>query len=432
MERPFDRVALLILDGVGCGEAPDAKAEFAHDVGANSLKHAANVYPLNAHPLLNMGLGYIPGLEGMNVLDWPRQSDMRGAYGALRPTHAGNGSPEGHQALMGLKVTDPFLYFTDTGIPDEVAREIERVAAEVIGRQVVSARYPGTDNVSGTVFIDHPDIGQRIWASRDTNGPAVIGPYASSDSLVQIAMHQDVTPQPLIKEIGKRVRQEVLIGKYGRVGRVIMRPFIGEPGNFKRVDADRVDFSLSPDGPTLIDHLTEAGVAVSGLGKTGEMFNDQGFPAGSVEKMESDMARMNAVLAWMSNPEHAGLLLANLKYTDEKFGHRRLPREYVLHIIEIAERIRLIRNAMTERDLLIITSDHGNDPTHIVCTDFPERAHTNHTRENVPILADSPRIKGLVELGVRKTFEDVAATIAKNFGVAHRLNHGESFLRNLY
>lgn len=432
MNQPFERVALVVLDGVGCGEAEDAKAEFAHDVGANSLVHASNVEPLDARTLLEMGLAQIPGLEDLSVTRHAERECMRGAFGALKPTFAGNGSPEGHHALMGLRVTDPFIYFTDTGIPPDVIRDIAEVATEVIGRPVKVVQYPGgNDNISGTDFIEHPAVGNRIYASRNPDGPAVIGVYTSSDSLVQIAMHQDVTPQSVIKAVGRAVRDRVLVGQYARVSRAIMRPFAGKPGSFRRIDADRVDFSLNPDGLTLIDHLAAARVPIAGLGKAGEMFNDQGFPAGSVRKMENDMARLNAVLHWMRDPAAGGLLLANLKYTDEKYGHRRLPREYILHIIAVAEILKAVRDTMTKRDLLIVTSDHGNDPTHRVCTDNPNRKHTNHTRENVPVLAFTPRLQGLVELGVRETYADVAVTIGENFGVAGKLHEGTSFLRQL-
>lgn len=425
-ERPFNRVNVVVVDGVGCGAAHDARTKFPKDVGSNSLAHASLVEKIDAPALQEMGLEYIPGLEEMQTVSHVDLLKVRGAYGSLNPTYTGKGSPEGHQALMGHIVTVPYLTFDETRIPDDVIALVEASVHAVTGRDAKAIRYPGTDDVSGTKFIETPGIGDRHLTSLDPQNILYVPTYASSDSLVQIALHQSVVPQELIEQIGKELRRK--IDEAGlRIGRVIMRPFIGDgptgPNKFTRVGKDRRDYGVDPDGPTLIDYLSKAGIKVRSVGKAADMLNKRGFLKENCEKLKTDDQRINRVFDLIRTEIEPVLIFTNLISTDEDFGHRRDPRGYVLHIKAMDRVIQEIKAAMTDRDLLIVTSDHGCDPTW--------GAHTNHTFEEVLMAAYSPRMRGRRNLGRRASFADVAATVAENFGIRDRLKNGESFLQEL-
>ncbi len=439
MHRPFDTIAVTVLDGVGCGEAADCPETYPEDRGTNSLLHASDHARLDAPALQSMGIDYIPGLEDMRVGKPTPLHAVRGAYGALEPTFAGKGSPEGHQALMGYEVQKPYLYFDKTGFPPNLIHAIEQEISRLLGRPVQVIRYPGTDDVSGTVFIEYPSIGPVHLSSTHHDTPLKLPVYASSDSVIQIAIHQEVLPQETIENIGRTVREKVCDALGYRVGRVIMRPFIGTPGNFERVSADRRDYAVDPDGPTIIDALTDSGIPVYGIGKAPDMLNHRGFPEGSTQKFSDDFERLKAIKEWFQgksphpNPlphlrqgsggqarGEGGFLFANLNATDELFGHRRNPTGYINHINTLDKTFGYITNRMADRDLLIVTSDHGNDPTHA--------HHTNHTRERVPLLVFHPGMHGPIALGIRTTYADIAATIAENFGIEEEFGKGRSFL----
>lgn len=423
MERPFDRVALVVLDGVGCGEAGDTKTEFPEDGGANSLVHASEIKPLIASGLQNIGLEYIPGLMDLQVIRRTAWTDVRGAIGAIEPQFAGNGSPEGHQAMMGHRVRNPYRLFNRTGFPPELVARIEQEVEKVVRRPVKVIRYPGTDDINGEKFFNHPDIGNVHYSSRDHSQPFFLPIYASSDSLVQVALHLDVLPLTMMEDVALAIRNQALTGEFGNVARVILRVWEGEPGKFKRVSKFRKDYGVNPDGLTLVDHLAEKGTPVFAVGKAAEMLNDRGFDPERVRKCETDDERIAEVARLMQEGPHEGLVFANLKNTDEKSGHTRQPALYVEHLEAASRGIAAVAKAMGERDLLLITSDHGNDPTH--------PGHTNHTRELSPLLVYSPRIVRPIDLGVRSSHADIAATLAEIFGVEDRLSEGTSFLRQL-
>ncbi|MBI3336106.1 phosphopentomutase [Candidatus Peregrinibacteria bacterium] len=471
MKGPFDTIAVTVIDGVGCGEADDCEKTYPEDRGANSLVHASIVQPIDAPALQSMGLERIPGLAEMRTKHTTPWKDIRGAFGAMESTFAGKGSPEGHQALMGWEVKEPYLYFDKDGFPAALIVAIERELTQLLHRPVEVIRYPGTDDVSGTVFINDPRIGEvhlksgvMVRRAHHDIPPLKLPVYASSDSVIQIAIHQEVLPQKVIETIGRTVREKVCNALGFRVGRVIMRPFIGKPGEFERVSADRRDYASDPDGPTVIDHLTNAGVPVFGIGKAADMLNRRGFPDWSIEKGGDDMERMEILREWMCrkdtpllNPPPKGevlphlrqgyggqargegkLIFANLNATDELYGHRRKPKEYVEHINMIDRTIGTIMRTMNDRTLLIITSDHGNDPTHTTRMDGSGKPHTNHTRERVPLLCFSPRITQPIILGIRESYADIAATIAKNFGIelchgerSRTMGNGKSFLEEI-
>lgn len=425
-QESFDRIRVTIIDGVGCGEASDTRSDYPEDIGVNSLVNASRVQSLNAPALQSMGLEHIQGLEDMHTTH--RRVDIDnvvGAFGSLDPTSKGNGSPEGHQALMGHIVEDPYLLFDKTGFPSGIVELVRDTIAIVLRRQIEIIRYPGTDDINGVKFINHPTIGPAHLASGEERGPLKIPIYASSDSLVQIALHQGVVPQEQIEAIGKAVR-EALNEKLYRVARVIMRPFIGNATEgFTRVSSDRRDYGVDPDGPTLIDHLIkETDVQVFGVGKAASMLNYHGFPTRNIRKLKTDEERMGQIVRdIMSEKKGRRLDLDNMVGTDELFGHPRKPREYIDHIAMLDGWVVKGMREMTDRDLWIFTADHGNDPT--------QTKHTNHTRERTPLLAYSPAIRRAVNLGQRTSFADIAKTIAENFGIADKIKHGRSFLGEL-
>ncbi|MBU1473001.1 phosphopentomutase [Patescibacteria group bacterium] len=425
-ERPtFHHVRVTIIDGAGCGEAINRRPQYPIDIGVNSISNASHVEPIQAPGLESIGLAHVPGLETLQTKTAGEVSVI-GASGSLTPTFAGNGSPEGHQALMGHIVEMPYLLFDKTGFPPEIVQLVEQTVAIATGRQVEAVRYPGTDDVNGIKFINYPGIGDRHLAGKKENGPLVVPIYASSDSLIQIALHLDVVPQEMIEKIGKAVREEV--DRQGfRIGRIIMRPFIGgpDPGSFTRDSEGRRDYGVDPDGPTLIDHLADADIPIYGIGKAATMLNYHGFNKDNVSKRKDDQERMKAIKAATKNHGIATVSFGfdNLVGTDELYGHTRLPIEYSKHIAMLDAWIIRIMAAMTDEDLWILTADHGNDPT--------QTKHYNHTNEMTPVLVYSPRIKHPVNLGVRDSFADVAKTVAENFGIADKIRNGVSFFRDL-
>lgn len=425
MENPaFSRVRVTIIDGAGCGEAINRRERYPFDTGVNSILHASQTKPLDASALQSLGLGSIPGLQEMEFSN-NDSKPIQGAYGALTPSHVGNGSPEGHQALMGYNVKEPYLYFDKTGFPPEVVQLVQETVAQVVKREVEIVRYPETDDINGVKFINTPGIGDAHVASAKGDGPLVVPIYASSDSLIQIALHQGVVPQETIKEIGKAVR-EAVDKAHLRIGRIIMRPFEDGKGKdaFDRVSADRIDFGVDPDGATLLDVLAEAGVPISGFGKAASMLNYHGVDPTNIQKLKNDEERMQAIVDfWGEKDDSKQFGFDNLVGTDELWGHPRKSKEWSEHITMISKYIAQGMLGMTNSDLWIITADHGNDPK--------QEKHNNHTNEMVPLLVYSPKIKRFINLGVRQSFADVAKTVAENFGVADKLQEGESFLHEL-
>lgn len=423
-KRVFDRVRVTIIDGAGCGEAEARKASYPQDTGVNSILHASIAKPLDIPTLSSLGLHLVPGLEPLHILPSKKSFSVVGAYGAAIPRHIGNGSPEGHQALMGYNITKPYLYFDKTGFPSHIVELVKTIASEVLKRPTYIVRHPGTDDINGVKFINHPDIGEVHYQSHKGGGPLAILIYTSSDSLIQIALHQEVVPQTQIEEIGKKVRAAV--DKLNlRIARVIVRPFIGGPraGQFKRVSADRKDYGVDPDGPTLIDYLKDANIPVYGIGKAASMLNYHGFIMENVRKLGSDEERLEAILTDLSENTAPHFSFDNLIGTDELWGHTRKPVEYSAHISMIDKYVARGLQMMGPRDLWILTADHGNDPT--------QKLHTNHTNENVPVMAYSPAIKKPVNLGLRNSFTDIAATVAENFGLGNIFEGSKSFLTEL-
>ncbi|MBD3173653.1 MAG: phosphopentomutase [Armatimonadia bacterium] len=366
------RAVLIVLDGVGCGALPDAHRY--GDEGANSLANTAQaVGGLELPNLAHMGLGNITSIAGVEPATSPSA-----AHGKMAERSAGKDTTSGHWELVGLVVDQPFPTYPD-GFPDEVIGPFE----EAIGRGIL-----GNRPASGTEIIE--ELGPEHLA---TGKPIV---YTSADSVFQIAVHEDVAPVETLYDWCRAARG-ILRGEHA-VGRVIARPFVGEPGAFRRTEHRR-DFSVQPHGPTLLDSIVDAGMRVSGIGKIDDIFGGRGV---SDCVHTRDNAHGIELLLERMGEAFDGLIFINLIETDSRWGHRNDPEGYARSLEEFDHALpRLLAAAAS--DLLIVTSDHGVDPT---------TETTDHSREYVPILAAGPNVN-TGSVGTRDSFADVAATVAQ-------------------
>lgn len=391
MER-FDRIHLIVLDSVGIGEAPDA-ADF-DDVGSDTLGHIARECGgLNMPNMAALGLSNIREIEGVPVADKPRAY-----YTKMQEASNGKDTMTGHWEIMGLYIDTPFRVFPD-GFPDELIQRIE----EKTGRKVI-----GNKPASGTEIIE--ELGEEHVKT----GALII--YTSADSVLQIAAHEDIVPLKELYEICEFCREITLEDPY-MLGRIIARPFIGEVGSFKRT-ANRHDYALKPFGRTTMNEMKDAGLDVIALGKISDIFDGEGIT--KAVRTVSNMDGMDKMVQTLGE-SFKGLSFLNLVDFDALYGHRRDPKGYGQALEDYDQRLPEVFEKMTEKDLLIITADHGNDPTY---------KGTDHTREYVPLLVYSPRFAEGKELPLRKTFADLGATVADNFGVKLP-EHGTSFLNDL-
>ncbi|MBK6324510.1 MAG: phosphopentomutase [Chloroflexi bacterium] len=375
----INRVIVIVLDSVGIGELPDA-ADFG-DVGSHTLGNTAvAVGGLNVPNLTQMGLGNIAILQGVNP-----QTAPTAVYGKMAEVSAGKDTTTGHWELMGVQLARPFPLYPN-GFPPDV---MDRFEAE-IGRGTLG-NYPA----SGTVILD------ELGAEHMATGKPII--YTSGDSVFQIAAHEDIIP---IDELYRmcHIARAILRGEH-EVSRVIARPFVGQPGSFTRT-ANRHDFSVVPPQPTLLDALKEAGLMVYAVGKINDIFVGQGITDYVYTQDNND--GVDKTLAAIRDRRERGLIFTNLVDFDAQFGHRNNPQGYADALAEFDQRLPEILAALAADDLLVITADHGNDPT---------TPSTDHSREYVPILLTGAGVKTAVNLGVRSTFADLAATIADVLGV---------------
>jgi phosphopentomutase len=383
------RVILIILDSVGCGDAPDA--ETFGDQGSNTLANTAQaVGGLKLPNMGRLGLGNITPIEGVLPVDEPL-----GAYGRLTEISPGKDTTTGHWELMGVPLERPFPTYPD-GFPKDLIAEFERR----IGRRILG-NYPA----SGTVII------QELGAEHVRSGKPIV--YTSADSVFQIAAHEEVIP---VDELYRccQIARETLTGEHA-VGRVIARPFVGEPGNFTRTER-RKDFSLTPPKDTLLDVLKADGKEVMGVGKIEDIFDHRGLTQSS--HTLNNMAGVDAILEFMDT-DADGLILANLVDFDMLYGHRNNPRGYADALEEFDVRLPEIEAGLRDGDVLMMTADHGNDPT---------TPSTDHSRERVPILVNGRQVRRGIDLGTRDSFADVAASITELLDVIWD-GAGESFAR---
>lgn len=381
------RVCLIVLDSVGCGDAPDA-ADYG-DQGSNTLGNTARaVGGLRLPHLGRLGLGNLTDIQGV-----PATPAALGAYGRLTQASAGKDTTSGHWELAGVPLYRPFPTYPH-GFPADLIAEFERR----IGRRTLG-NYPA----SGTAIIQ--ELGEQHMR---TGWPIV---YTSADSVFQVAAHEKVIPVEELYRICE-IARALLTGEHS-VGRVIARPFEGEPGHFVRTER-RKDFSLAPDRDTILDVLKAAGQPVVGIGKIEDIFANRGLTHSCHTTNNPD--GVAAILRYLAEVQ-TGLIFANLIDFDMLYGHRNDPHGYAAALEAFDRQLPDLLASLRAGDLLMITADHGNDPT---------TPSTDHSRERVPILAVGPSVRPGTNLGTRASFADVAATIAAWLGVAWS-GPGESF-----
>jgi phosphopentomutase len=387
--RP-ERVVLIVLDSVGIGEMPDAAAY--NDHGSNTVGNIARQLPLEVPALRTLGLERVVDVGGAPAIERPV-----GAFGRMAEASPGKDSVTGHWELMGLILEQPFPVFPQ-GFPPDLLRAFE----ERIGRTTL-----GNKAASGTAIID--ELGPEHMR---TASPIV---YTSADSVFQIAAHEEVIPVPELYRICEVAYELAAVG-HG-IGRVIARPFVGVPGEFRRT-ANRRDYALPPFAPTLLDRLRAAGLPVVAIGKIDDLFAGRGIT--HAVHTSSDEHGMNEVEQALAKIR-AGLIFVNLVDFDTMYGHRNDPAGYAANLERFDRRLEALLRRLEARDLLIVTADHGNDPT---------TPSTDHSREHVPLFLAGAAVRADTNLGVRETFADVGQTLAELFGV-EPLQHGTSFLQDI-
>jgi len=383
------RAIILILDGVGAGEAPDAK-DYG-DEGSNTLGHVARaVGGLNLPALAHHGLGSVLDLEGM-----PPDPGAVGAWGKLNPASAGKDSTTGHWEIAGLHIEKHFPTYPRGFPPGIVAEFSGRTGRGVIGNVVGS----------GTAVIE------KFGEEHGRTGSWIL--YTSADSVFQIAANESVVPLEELDRACETARS-ILVPPHD-VSRVIARPFEGGAGSFRRT-GNRRDYSIQPPGETLLDALVAAGIPTHGIGKVDDLFAGRSIIARHTGSNGEGIA---LVREWVQSHE-SGLLFANLVDFDQLYGHRNDVAGFYKSLREFDFALPSITDGLREDDLLFITADHGNDPT----TDS-----TDHARESVPLLAVGPRVRA-ADIGIRRSFSDLGATVGEWLGVSFR-GRGQSFLSRM-
>jgi len=392
MNNKFKRIHLVVMDSVGIGEAPDAKA--FGDEGSNTLGHIAErMAGLHMPHLEQMGLSNIEAVKGINPVKKPTAF-----YGKMQEASVGKDTMTGHWEIMGLNIDQPFKVYPN-GFPEALIAELE----EKTGRKVI-----GNKPASGTEILD--ELGQEHMET----GAIIV--YTSADPVLQIAAHEEIIPLEELYKICEIARELTLSPDY-LVGRIIARPFLGEPGSFKRT-TNRHDYALKPFERTVMNELQDAQLDVIAIGKISDIYNGEGVTESIRTKDNMDgMDKLHEVV----QRDFRGISFLNLVDFDALYGHRRDPIGYGEALEAFDARLPEVLSSLTEQDLLIITADHGNDPTF---------EGTDHTREFVPLLVFSPRFSEGKQLSTSETFADVGATIAENFNVKLP-KFGRSFLDQL-
>ena len=388
----FDRVIWIVLDSVGIGELPDAAAY--GDVGRDTLGHIARSRPLKIPNLVRLGLANIKPLANLTPAANPA-----GSYGKGATVSPGKDTTTGHWEMAGIWLDQAFPVYPH-GFPKTLIEEFERQ----IGRRTL-----GNKPASGTEII------KELGAEHVRTGFPIV--YTSGDSVFQIAAHEEVIPIAELYRMCEIARK--LLDGPNRVGRVIARPFAGAAGDFRRTER-RHDYAVEPPRPMLLDVLAAGKTNVFGVGKIHDIYNGRGVDEYVTTKNNADgMAKLTEALTQRPN----GLIFANLVDFDMLYGHRKDVEGFARSLEEFDALLRPFLESLRPSDLLIITADHGCDPD-------PVNPTTDHSREYVPILAYSPRMRAGVNLGSRATLADMGQTVAENFGT--RIPHGTSFLNLLH
>lgn len=381
MSNTYSRIFVIVLDSLGIGDAPDA-ADF-NDSGADTFGHIAETCgPLEIDNLRELGLLNLHPVSNMSGM-----ANTRGRYARLIEASASKDTMAGHWEMMGIETKEPFISFPD-GFPQEMIDELEvRCGHKTIGNKVAS----------GTVILD--ELGEQ---SIDEDALII---YTSADSVLQLAANEDTFGLDELYRCCECAR-EITMRDDWKVGRVIARPFIGEvSGDFERT-ANRRDYTVSPTGKTTLTAMRDAGYDVIGIGKIGDIFSEEGL----TESMHSNSSveGMQQTIEVAKRNDWQGLCYVNLVDFDSKWGHRRDPQGYAEEIERFDVALGEFMGAMREGDLLILTADHGNDPTY---------RGTDHTRETVPFIAYSPKMKQHGEFASQTSFAVIGATVADNFDV---------------
>lgn len=390
--KPFHRIHLIVLDSVGIGEAPDAEA--FGDVGSNTVGHIAEaIGGLTMPHMEKLGLANIVPVKGMEASESPSAY-----FGKLQEASVGKDTMTGHWEIMGLNIDTPFKVYPE-GFPETLIKQLE----EKTGRKVI-----GNKPASGTEILD--ELGEEHMET----GAIIV--YTSADPVLQIAANEEIIPLEELYKICEIARELTLSPEF-LVGRVIARPFLGEKGAFKRT-SNRHDYALKPFDRTVMNEMKDIGKDVIAIGKINDIYNGEGVT--KAIRTKDNMDGMDKLVEVVKE-DFNGLSFLNLVDFDALYGHRRNPEGYGEALEAFDKRLPEVLEQMKDDDLLLITADHGNDPT------FPG---TDHTREYVPLLAYSPRFSGGKELELGKTFADIGATIAENFA-APMPKFGSSFLSKL-
>jgi len=389
----YKRVFLIVIDSVGCGELPDA-ASFG-DKGSNTIKHIGEVAgPIHLPNMQKLGYGNLTDINGVA----PTNSPI-GYATKMAEISNGKDTMTGHWELMGLKIVDPFITFTETGFPKELLDQLSLKT----GRKIV-----GNKSASGTHIIE--EYGEH----QIKTGDLIV--YTSADSVLQIAAHEKYIG---LDELYKacEIARKLTMKEEWKVGRIIARPYIGEKkGAFTRT-ANRHDYALKPFDKTALVYLKEAGYDVVSFGKINDIYDTEGITESY--KQKSNKHGMENFIAYMDN-DFTGLAYINLVDFDALYGHRRNPHGYKDALEEFDVQLGTVLEKLQEGDLVLITADHGNDPTY---------KGSDHTREYVPLLAYSKNMKG-GSLPIRESFADIGATLSENFNVPNA-EYGVSFLQEI-
>lgn len=387
MYKKYKRVFLIVLDSVGIGHAPDE--ESFGDIKVNTLLHT-----------IEKTNGSLPNLSKMGLLNliYDKSTPSDSYYTRARCVSNGKDTLTGHLEIMGVKTEKPLKTFTDTGFPDELIKELEQQT----GRKVI-----GNISASGTEIIE------RLGEEHMKTGAIIV--YTSADSVLQIAAHEEVVPLEELYKICE-IARKITLKEEWKVGRIIARPFIGKPGHFERT-GNRHDYALDPPEKTDLNFLKEAGYDVLSIGKISDIFNNQGIT--SFKKTMDNHDGLKVIMEHLDK-EFTGLCFANLNDFDSKYGHRRNPDGYMNALIEVDNNINTIKEKLHDDDLLIITADHGNDPTY---------KGTDHTREMTPVIIYNKKFLEPKRLNDLDTFASIGATILDNFNLKSKM--GTSFLEQL-
>lgn len=387
----YKRIIILVMDSVGIGHAPDA-AKF-NDEGSNTLGHIeATAGSIHCPTLRSLGLANIADIK-------TDEAPVMGAYGKMEEVSTGKDTTSGHWEMMGHPVTVPFPTFYD-GFPKELMDTFTKETGY---------GYLGNEVASGTEIIE------RLGVEHMKTGKPIV--YTSADSVFQIAAHEDVIPLENLYRMCEITRNKVCVGDY-YVGRIIARPFIGKPGHFVRT-SNRHDYSRMPEHRMVQQELQAAQIPTVAVGKIGDIYAHVGWDESYPTK--SNAHGMNVVPYLLGSSFESGLMMVNLVEFDSLYGHRRNVEGYKRAIEDFDYQLSGLLPLLKDDDLLIITADHGNDPTW---------HGTDHTREHVPLLAYSQSMKGTIDLGLRHSFGDIGQTVLANFGLSPYAV-GTSFLKDI-